>query len=105
MRKVMNELRQAIAEHPFLKGMKTEHLEVLARHAREVDMKEGQVLFRQNESAYAFFLILQGRVALESYVPRNENIEVQVLCGGDVLGWSWLFPPFAWHFQARAVAP
>ena len=78
---------------------------MLGRHAREVDLKEGQVLFRENESAYAFFLILEGKVVLESYVPRSENIPVQVLCGGDVLGWSWLFPPFTWHFQARAVAP
>ena len=78
---------------------------MLARHAREVNLKEGQVLFRENESAYAFFLIFEGKVALESYVARNENIAVQLLCGGDVLGWSWLFPPFTWHFQARAVAP
>jgi len=101
----MNELKQAIGEHPFLKGMRTEYLDVLARHAREVNLKEGQVLFRENESAYAFFLIFEGKVALESYVARSENIAVQLLCGGDVLGWSWLFPPFTWHFQARAVAP
>jgi CRP-like cAMP-binding protein len=30
---------------------------------------------------------------------------VQTLGAGDVLGWSWLFPPFAWHFQARAIEP
>src|SRR4051812_40556798 len=68
---VMNAIKDRIAEHPFLKGLSSEHLDVLARHAREVEFKEGQILFRENESAYAFFLLVDGRVALESYVPRG----------------------------------
>ena len=24
---------------------------------------------------------------------------------GEVCGWSWLFPPYHWHFDARAVEP
>ena len=30
---------------------------------------------------------------------------VQTLGAGEVLGWSWLFPPFLWDFQARAAEP
>src|SRR6476659_3359541 len=107
MRKLLatNGIKEKIAEHPFLKGFKAEHLEVLARHAREVELKEGQILFRENEAAYAFFLLLDGRVSLESHVARDGDIPVQILTGGDVLGWSWLFPPFTWHFQARALLP
>ena len=100
---IRDSLRQKIAEHPFLKGVKEEYLEVIARHAREVEFSAGQTIFRENESAYAFFLLLEGRVSLESYVPRGENIPVQVLTGGEALGWSWLFPPFTWHLQARAI--
>jgi len=100
---IVQDLKRKIGEHPGLKGLAPEQLEVVARHAREVTFGEGQILFHQNESSYAFFLIQEGRVAIESYVPRGENIPVQVVGAGDVLGWSWLFPPFTWHFQARAI--
>ena len=99
----MKDLKPALAQHPFLRGMKSEHLDVLARHAREVEFTPRQVLFRQNEAAYEFFLLLEGSVSVESYVPRSDNVSLQTIGAGDVLGWSWLFPPFTWHFQARAL--
>ena len=99
----MKDLKSTIAGHPFLRGLKPEHLEIVARHAREAEFEAGQVIFHEGESAYQFYLILEGKVAVESYVPREDNIPVQVIGGGDVLGWSWLFPPFTWHFQARAL--
>ena len=37
--------------------------------------------------------------------PGDGDVHIQMLQGGDVLGWSWLFPPFAWNLQARAVKP
>src|SRR5947207_3191141 len=101
----MKDLKAFIAEHPFLRGMKPEQLNVLTRHARRIAFEPGQIIFRQNESAYEFFLILDGTVTVESYVCGAETIPLQTLGRGDVLGWSWLFPPFVWHFQARAVEP
>jgi CRP-like cAMP-binding protein len=49
-------------------------------------------------------LILKGEVALETSVKEGGIIPIQTLGGGDVLGWSWLFPPYYWHFDARAVS-
>src|ERR1022692_3724924 len=83
--------------------MKPEHLAILVRHAREAEFMADQMIFRQNESAHEFYLILEGRVAVESYEARVDNIPLQIVAGGDVLGWSWLFPLFVWHFQARAL--
>src|SRR6185503_12149460 len=103
--RTMKALDSTIAEHPFLRGIKPEHLEVVARQARAAEFRAGQVIFRQSQAAYEFYLILEGQVAVESYVPRAENIPVKFIGGGDVVGWSWLFPPFTWHFQARAIEP
>ena len=50
-------------------------------------------------------MIESGKVALEAHKPANGATLVQTLGAGDVLGWSWLFPPFVWHFQARAIEP
>ncbi len=99
----MKDLRATIAQHSFLHGLKPEYLDLLARHAREIEFNPRQIIFRQNQAAYEFFLITQGRVAIESSVARADDVPLQVIGGGDVLGWSWLFPPFTWHFQARAL--
>jgi CRP/FNR family cyclic AMP-dependent transcriptional regulator len=103
--KPMETIDIKLANHPFLKGMKPEHLAILARHAREEEFLADQVIFRQNENAHQFYLILEGRVIVETYVARTDNLPLQILNGGDVLGWSWLFPPLVWHFQARALGP
>ena len=99
----MKDLKPILGQHPFLQGLKSEHLDVLARHAREVEFTPRQVIFRQNDAAYEFFLIMEGEVTVQSYVPRADNVSLQTIGAGDVLGWSWLFPPFTWHFQARAL--
>lgn len=101
----MKTIYNILTNHPFLEGMKPEHLAILARHSREAEFRAGQVILRQNEYANEFYLILEGRVAVESYVARADSIPLQIVTAGDVLGWSWLFPPYAWHFQARALEP
>ncbi len=65
----------------------------------------GETLFREGEPADVFYLVRRGRVALELYVPARGPITVETVDAGDVVGWSWLFPPYTWHFDARAVGP
>ncbi len=101
----MKNYGQPTSTHPFLEGVKPEHLAILARHAREVEFMASQVIFRQNENAHQVYLILEGKVVVESCVARADAIPLQIVGAGDELGWSWLFPPFVWHFQARALEP
>lgn len=98
-------IENQLLNHPFLKEMKPEHLAILARHASGAEFRVGQVIFRQNENAHQFYLVLEGKVAVESYMARANNLPLQIVTAGDVLGWSWLFPPFVWHFQAVALEP
>lgn len=101
----MKYLKAIINEHPFFHGMKPEHLELAAQAAREVKFAAGDVIFREGECAADFFLLETGRVVLDAHAPGREAVVIQTLGPGDVLGWSWLFPPFVWHFGARAIAP
>jgi len=101
----MTNLQQIIQKHPFFDGMKSEHLAVLAYHAKEMTFHGGDVLFREGEPANQFYLIRHGRVALEAHELADGTVPVQELGAGEMLGWSWLFPPFVWHFQALAVEP
>ena len=101
----MNAQEPAVANHPFFRGMNSEQLAELAAGARSVQFKAGEVLFREGEPADRFYLIEWGSIALEAHEPADGTMLVQTLRAGDVLGWSWLFPPFVWHFQARAIEP
>lgn len=101
----MENLTERIMRHPFFRGMKQEHLGILTASAKEKSFAPAEVLLREKEPANEFYLIESGSVALEAREPGNGTMLVQNLKAGDVLGWSWLFPPFAWHFQARAIEP
>ncbi len=98
-------LKAIVQDHPFFEDMKPEHLQVITSCASEVSFKPGQFLFHEGEPASQFFLIQSGKVALEAHEPADGTALVQNLGAGDVLGWSWMFPPFVWHFQARALEP
>ena len=99
----MESLEPILAQHSFFEGLDAEYLRVLVGCASNVRFAEGAYLFRTGEEAGHFYLIRQGRVALEIYAPQRPPIVVQTLEAGDILGWSWLIPPYRWRFDARAV--
>ncbi len=90
-------------QHPFLAGLPAEHTAILLRNAREVEFAPNDLLFREGDPANRFYLLLSGRIVLESRAGARGSVLIQQLGEGDVLGWSWLFPPFVWHFQAKAI--
>ena len=98
-------LKTVIQAHPFFYGMKPEHLNIIIGCATEATFTPEQILFHESEPANKFYLIQSGRIALEAHEPANGTALVQTLGVGEALGWSWLFPPFVWHFQARALEP
>jgi CRP/FNR family cyclic AMP-dependent transcriptional regulator len=95
-------LEADVAAHPFLIGMSAHHIRLLADCAMRSHFEAGHVIFREGEAANRFYLIERGKVALESST-LGEAIRIEEIGGGDLLGWSWLFPPYAWHFTARAL--
>ena len=99
-----SQIIQDLADHPFLRGLGEKHLGTLAGCAMSSQFKAGEQIFREGEPANRFYLIKSGRVALETRSERG-LATLQTISGGDVLGWSWLYPPYYWHFDARALEP
>lgn len=99
----MNPITTTISEHPFVRTLSREHLDILAQGATERVFKPDEMLFRQGEPANRFYLLIDGKVALEAHNPGSADTPIQTIGPGEVVGWSWLFPPFVWHFQARAL--
>lgn len=99
----LSALENAIANHPFLQGMSPAHLRVLAENAMLTRFEAGQVVFHEGEIANRFYLLQSGRVSVETRSGAQQVITIQTLGAGDILGWSWMFAPYYWHFSACAI--
>jgi CRP-like cAMP-binding protein len=91
--------------HPFVRGMSAENLAVLTGCAMPTVFDANYLIFREGEIANRFYLLLEGRVQLEAEALDRPGVPVDQLGAGDVLGWSWLFPPYTWNFSARTLEP
>ena len=101
----MEDFKQILAAHPFFKGLKPEFLQTIARCASAAFYDGGQVIYREGDPADQFFVILEGKVSIEIFSVRRGPLSIQTVGSGDVLGWSWFFPPHRRRFDARAVKP
>jgi CRP/FNR family transcriptional regulator, cyclic AMP receptor protein len=90
----------ALAAHPFLHGMSREHLSVLAEAARDVKFPARYRLFEDGSNATRFWLIQCGHVSLDLHIPGEGPVVIETIGMGELLGWSWLFPPYKWAFGA-----
>jgi len=102
---LLKALDNNIAIHPFLHGMSPHQLRLLRDFAMPTRFAANETIFREGDPANRFYLLQNGHIALESFVLGKGKVLIQTLHGGDVLGWSWLFPPYFWHFDARALEP
>lgn len=99
----METLEGILAEHPFAKDLDKRYLALLVGCAANVRFDPGQFIFREGKEAKQFYLIRHGKIALEVFAASAGEITIMTLGAGEVLGWSWLFPPYQWKFDARAV--
>lgn len=91
--------------HPFVRGMNADLLATLAACAMPAAFQANELVFREGEIANRFYLLLEGHVQLEAEADDRPGIAVDQIGAGDVLGWSWLFPPYTWNFTARTIEP
>jgi CRP-like cAMP-binding protein len=99
----IHSLQSVLAAHPFFAGLRPEHMAIITGCAKNVQFKAGETVFREGQPADWFYLLREGRVALDVVAPPRGRITVQTLEAGEVLGWSWLFPPYKWHFGATCL--
>ena len=99
----METLERIIAEHPFFAGLDPQYTSVLVGCASNVRFDAGVYILNEGEEANEFYLIRHGRVALEIFAPQRKPTIIETLGEGEMLGWSWLLPPYQWRFHARAA--
>jgi len=101
----MQSLQGILSEHPFLVDLPEQHAETVAGCISNARFEAGDVIFHEGEEANHFYLIREGKVALQIHSPRRGPLTILTLGNGEILGWSWLFPPYHWKFSAQAIQP
>jgi len=99
----MHTIDELVAESPVFEGLTNEQLELIAGCAQNTGFKAGERLFREGDPADTFYLVRKGRVSLSTHAPARGSVVIETLDPGEIVGWSWIFPPYVWHFDARAV--
>ena len=95
-------LRAYLAGHTVFAGFRDDQLDTLTAHATEQAFPRGAILFTQDQDADSFFIVREGRILVEIPSLYGPPLEVQTLGADEVLGWSWLIPPYKWTFAAKA---
>lgn len=101
----MTPIQEMIASHPLLADIDPRFEHLFFESAEFKRYNEGDIIFREGQAAECFYLINRGRIVLEAALPGGRNCIIQTLFSRDPLGWSWLFPPYIWHFTARVMEP
>lgn len=96
-------IEEVLGEAKIFEGLAQEHLDLMAGCGRIARFEAGENLFREGDDANDFYVIRHGRVALELYMPQGGALTISTHGPGEVVGWSWLFPPYRWHMDARVV--
>ncbi len=96
-------LAPILSEQPVLQGLAPAHIDLVVGCASNVRFNAGDFIFRAGEPANTFYVVRRGRVSLESFTPHRGAITIETVSDGELLGWSWLIPPYYWHFDARAL--
>jgi CRP/FNR family cyclic AMP-dependent transcriptional regulator len=101
----VEELDRIICEHPFFAGVEPRFCSLVCGCARQVGFEPDNYLFHEGEPANEFYLLRQGRVALQITAAGHGTQQFQTLGPGEIVGVSWLIPPYRWSYDARAIEP
>jgi len=99
----MEGLQRIVKEHPFFAGMQNAFCELVCGCAKNVRFEAGQYVFHEGEPADWFYLLRHGRVALQVTAPGRGAVTFQTMAEGEIVGLSWLIPPYRWTYDAKAI--
>jgi CRP/FNR family cyclic AMP-dependent transcriptional regulator len=99
----MDGLERIVREHPFFAGLEEEFCAHICGCAKNVRFEADQYILHEGQAADQLYLLRHGRVALEVTVPGRGPVTFQTLVAGEIVGVSWLIPPYRWTYDAKAL--
>jgi len=101
----METIQAVLTAHPFFADFPPHHVELVAGCARNVHFDTGRFIFHEGEDAHRFYVIREGKIGLHIASERRGPLTLLTLGPGEIVGWSWMFPPYRWKFSAKALEP
>jgi CRP-like cAMP-binding protein len=95
-------IRDLLAQQAVLRGLEPEDIDLMAGCGHNAVFEAGAYLAREQEPADQFFVVREGKVALELHAPTGPLL-IETIGAGDLVGWSWLFPPYRWTYDVEAI--
>jgi CRP-like cAMP-binding protein len=89
---------------PLFEALDERCFEVMESMAREVHYEAGATIFKADDTADRFFVVIEGTVALRITSPGRTPITIQTLGPGALVGLSWIMPPYRWQWSAVALS-
>jgi len=101
----MQTMEEVLGSQPFFAGLNAGAMRLIAGCASNVHFAEGEFLFQEGHEANQFWVIRRGRVAMQLESPGQGAIVTDTMDEGEMVGWSWLVPPYRFFADGRAVTP
>ena len=99
----MENLERLLAEHAFFKDLEPQYLQLVAGCAKNVRFNAKDYIFHEGDEAAEFYIIREGKVSVEVFLAGRGSLIVDTYTEGDIVGWSWLIPPYHWRLDSRAI--
>lgn len=99
----MQKYESYLKEHQFFKGFDLQHIQQITECASDVQFKAGEFVIHEEAEANFFYIIYHGKIAIQLFSPERGPLTIQTVEAGDILGWSWLIPPYRFQFDAVAL--
>ena len=99
----MKTLEPILKEHLFFKKLDSKYIKLITGCATNARFKAGEFVFKEGQNADKFYLIREGKIALQIPCPAHGAITIQTVSSNEVLGFSWLFSPYKWSFDAKVI--
>lgn len=99
----MKSIHDLILEHPFFKAIPTKYLETIAGYGKNLHFKKGELIAKEGDDADFFYLLRSGLLSIEVHLPAKGSHVLQTLRPQEIAGWSWIYPPYQWSFDLKAI--
>ena len=86
------EVIQELEKIPWFKEIKPQHLQKIAEIAHLRRVKNGEILFREGDKEDYLYIVIEGRVALDIFIPHRGKIRIYTAEPWDLFGWSSVTP-------------
>jgi CRP/FNR family cyclic AMP-dependent transcriptional regulator len=86
------DIQSALQKIPWFSTLTPEHFKKTAELTHLRHVKAGEVFFREGDKQDYVYIVLEGRVALDIFVPHHGRVRFYTAEPYDVFGWSSVTP-------------